>query len=144
MKSGLTFVAYLLIGLLLLSAVTTAQQTKQNTRTEKDLLGEKQIPAEVYYGVQTARALENFQFSGVLINVTEESLKDDADRDRAAFAEAEIAASMGQWDRSVQLYDQILSRNQSTQEAQEKRAYALERLGEEDGSGQSRETERLS
>lgn len=35
------------------------------TRTEKDLLGEKQIPDEAYYGVQTARALENFQVSGV-------------------------------------------------------------------------------
>ena len=38
------------------------------TRTEKDLLGEKQIPADAYYGVQTARALENFQISGVPIN----------------------------------------------------------------------------
>src|SRR6266403_599877 len=38
------------------------------TRTEKDLLGEKQIPADAYYGVQTARALENFEISGVLIN----------------------------------------------------------------------------
>ena len=38
------------------------------TRTEKDLLGEKQIPADAYYGVQTARALENFQISGIPIN----------------------------------------------------------------------------
>jgi aspartate ammonia-lyase len=38
------------------------------TRTERDLLGEKQIPADAYYGVQTARALENFKLSGVLIN----------------------------------------------------------------------------
>jgi aspartate ammonia-lyase len=37
----------------------------QQTRTEKDLLGEKQIPADAYYGVQTLRALENFQVSGV-------------------------------------------------------------------------------
>jgi len=37
-------------------------------RTEKDLLGEKQIPADAYYGVQTARALENFQISGVKTN----------------------------------------------------------------------------
>ncbi len=41
---------------------------QQKYRVEKDLLGEKQIPAEAYYGVQTARALENFQLSGVLIN----------------------------------------------------------------------------
>jgi len=38
------------------------------TRTERDLLGEKQIPDDAYYGVQTARALENFKLSGVLIN----------------------------------------------------------------------------
>ena len=38
------------------------------TRTEKDLLGEKQVPANAYYGVQTLRALENFQLSGVPIN----------------------------------------------------------------------------
>src|SRR5688572_18111858 len=37
----------------------------QQTRTEKDLLGEKQIAANAYYGVQTARALENFQISGM-------------------------------------------------------------------------------
>ena len=36
-------------------------------RTEKDLLGEKPIPAAAYYGVQTARALENFQISGVVL-----------------------------------------------------------------------------
>jgi aspartate ammonia-lyase len=38
------------------------------TRTERDLLGEKQVPADAYYGVQTARALENFRISGVPIN----------------------------------------------------------------------------
>ena len=76
-----------------------------------------------------------FLFSGVLINAAEESLKDDAARDREDFAEADIAASMGRWDRSVELYDQILSRNQSNQEAQEKRAYALEKL--EGGSKQT-------
>jgi aspartate ammonia-lyase len=38
------------------------------TRTERDLLGEKEIPVDAYYGVQTARALENFRISGVPIN----------------------------------------------------------------------------
>src|SRR5215831_17902269 len=38
------------------------------TRTERDLLGERQIPANAYYGVQTDRALENFQISGIPIN----------------------------------------------------------------------------
>jgi aspartate ammonia-lyase len=36
-------------------------------RIERDLLGEKAIPDDVYYGVQTARALENFHISGVPI-----------------------------------------------------------------------------
>jgi len=34
-------------------------------RLEHDLLGDKQVPAAAYYGVQTARALENFQISAV-------------------------------------------------------------------------------
>jgi aspartate ammonia-lyase len=42
--------------------------SKGKTRVEKDLLGPKEIPADAYYGVQTARALENFQLSGVAIN----------------------------------------------------------------------------
>src|SRR5205085_6588684 len=40
----------------------------QSTRTEKDLLGEKQIPFNAYYGVQTLRALENFPISDVKTN----------------------------------------------------------------------------
>ena len=34
-------------------------------RNEKDPLGEKQVPASALYGVQTARALENFPISGL-------------------------------------------------------------------------------
>ncbi len=45
-----------------------AQESTGKPRLEKDLLGEKEIPADAYYGVQTARALENFQLSGVPIN----------------------------------------------------------------------------
>ena len=51
---------------LAIAAPATAQTPK--TRMEKDLLGEKAIPADAYYGVQTARALENFQISGVNTN----------------------------------------------------------------------------
>ena len=36
---------------------------KINTRTEKDLLGFKEIPSNCYYGVQTLRAIENFNLS---------------------------------------------------------------------------------
>jgi aspartate ammonia-lyase len=54
--------AILFILILFLANTINAQ------RTEKDLLGEKQIPADAYYGVQTLRALENFQVSGVKTN----------------------------------------------------------------------------
>ncbi|WP_078552840.1 aspartate ammonia-lyase [Bacillus alkalicellulosilyticus] len=33
-------------------------------RVEKDLLGEKQVPKEAYYGIQTMRAKENFPITG--------------------------------------------------------------------------------
>ncbi len=36
-----------------------------STRTEKDSLGEKQVPAEAYYGIQTQRAIENFPITGL-------------------------------------------------------------------------------
>ncbi len=63
MKKILT--AYLILNFIVLVPVARAQE---KVRVEKDLLGEKNIPADAYYGVQTARALENFQISGVLIN----------------------------------------------------------------------------
>ncbi|MBB6735201.1 aspartate ammonia-lyase [Cohnella zeiphila] len=37
-------------------------------RTEKDFLGEKQVPADAYYGVQTLRAMENFPITGVPVH----------------------------------------------------------------------------
>jgi len=38
---------------------------KSRFRIEKDFLGEKKIPADAYYGVQTSRAVENFPISGM-------------------------------------------------------------------------------
>ncbi|MCX7842092.1 MAG: aspartate ammonia-lyase [Clostridia bacterium] len=38
-------------------------------RIERDLLGEKAIPADAYYGIHTARAAENFQISGRRTNI---------------------------------------------------------------------------
>ncbi|MBT9282623.1 MAG: aspartate ammonia-lyase [Hydrogenibacillus schlegelii] len=37
----------------------------QGYRLEHDLLGERQVPEGVYYGIHTLRALENFDISGV-------------------------------------------------------------------------------
>src|SRR5437762_3113107 len=62
MKKALT------IHLLLAFVLVPLVKGQEKTRVEKDLLGEKSIPADAYYGVQTARALENFQISGVRIN----------------------------------------------------------------------------
>ncbi|HXF41523.1 MAG TPA: lyase family protein, partial [Blastocatellia bacterium] len=33
-------------------------------RIERDSLGERELPGDVYYGIQTARAVENFPVSG--------------------------------------------------------------------------------
>src|SRR5574339_89333 len=38
------------------------------TRLEHDLLGEREVPAEHYYGIQTLRALENFNTTGIPIS----------------------------------------------------------------------------
>ena len=35
------------------------------TRTEKDSMGEFQVPVDAYYGAQTSRAVENFPISGL-------------------------------------------------------------------------------
>jgi aspartate ammonia-lyase len=43
--------------------------SKPSTRTERDSLGLKDIPAGVYYGVQTARAVENYPISGLRAHV---------------------------------------------------------------------------
>jgi aspartate ammonia-lyase len=39
------------------------------TRIEHDLLGERAVPAEAYYGIHTLRALENFPITGTPISI---------------------------------------------------------------------------
>lgn len=39
-----------------------------STRIEHDLLGEKEVPADRYYGIQTLRAVENFSITGIPIS----------------------------------------------------------------------------
>ena len=45
-----------------------AQYESGKTRIEHDLLGEREVPYEYLYGIQTLRALENFNISGILLN----------------------------------------------------------------------------
>src|ERR1051326_1421333 len=47
-----------------------ATATQNLTRTEKDSIGTKEIPAGVYYGIQTARAVENYPISGLRAHPT--------------------------------------------------------------------------
>ena len=49
------------------------------TRREHDLLGEMEIPAEYYFGVQTMRAVENFHISRVRLNFFPELIRALAD-----------------------------------------------------------------
>jgi aspartate ammonia-lyase len=59
-------------------------------RIEHDLLGEKSIPDTAYYGVQTARALENFHISGVPISQYPELIR--------ALAIVKLAAARANYD----------------------------------------------
>ncbi|HZP88213.1 MAG TPA: aspartate ammonia-lyase [Burkholderiales bacterium] len=43
--------------------------TETSSRTEHDLLGERQVPDSAYYGIHTLRALQNFPISGIAISV---------------------------------------------------------------------------
>lgn len=45
-----------------------AQYQSGQTRIEHDLLGDRDVPNEYYYGVQTLRAIENFNISGVTLS----------------------------------------------------------------------------
>ena len=92
--------------------MSTAPSTA--TRIEKDSIGPKEIPAHVYYGVQTARAVENYPISGMrahasLIRAIGMIKRASAEANKelglidAKVADAIIAAAQevidGKWDR---------------------------------------------
>jgi aspartate ammonia-lyase len=58
--------------------------TTNATRLEHDLLGDKAVPADAYYGVQTARGLENFHISGVQLRLYPDLIRAFAMVKRAA------------------------------------------------------------
>jgi len=47
---------------------TRIQYESGRTRSEHDLLGDRDVPQEYYFGVQTLRAIENFNISGIALN----------------------------------------------------------------------------
>jgi aspartate ammonia-lyase len=81
--------------------------TKGTTRVEKDLLGEKEVPANAYYGVQTARALENFQISGIPINRYPEFIQ--------AWAIVKLAAARANTDVGAMSKDKLAAIEKATQ-----------------------------
>ncbi|MEA9414017.1 aspartate ammonia-lyase [Flavobacterium sp. PL02] len=64
-----------------------------NFRTEHDFLGEKEIPNNCYYGVQTVRAKENFDITGIPIGSEPLFIK--------AFGHVKKAAAMANRDLGV-------------------------------------------
>lgn len=64
-----------------------------NTRTERDFLGERQIPADAYYGVQTQRGMDNFRITGVPMSAEPEFVR--------AFGYVKKAAALANRDLGV-------------------------------------------
>lgn len=62
-------------------------------RIEKDFLGERQIPDDVYYGVQTLRGKENFHITGMPVSREPNFVK--------AFGYVKKAAAMANRDLGV-------------------------------------------
>ncbi|HZX29764.1 MAG TPA: aspartate ammonia-lyase [Rhodocyclaceae bacterium] len=60
------------------------------SRMEHDLLGDKEVPAEAYYGVHTLRALENFNITGISIAVYPDLIR--------ALAQIKLAAAEANWE----------------------------------------------
>ena len=84
------------VGRILHGLGLTGRHEKKIMREEKDSMGVFNIPDEVYYGVQTARALDNFPISG---------LKADPDFIKASVlikkAAAKVNTELGQLDKKI-------------------------------------------
>ncbi|MFS8065643.1 MAG: aspartate ammonia-lyase [Byssovorax sp.] len=51
-----------------LAILTSSAPELTGFRREHDLLGERDVPASAYYGVQTLRGVENFPLSGIMVH----------------------------------------------------------------------------
>jgi tetratricopeptide (TPR) repeat protein len=141
----LGWVLWLPSGVLLIAAGLLALITPERLRSR--LLGQEGMAAErapidqaVFVGTVLAGIGLLFVillFSGILVFGVEDALKDDDARDREDFANADLAASMGRWDKSVESYDDILARNQSNHRAWQEGGNALQHLGRYDEANES-------
>ncbi len=89
-KRMVAILAILATGIGMPLAAQQAATGPRDVRIEHDLLGEKPIPADAYYGIQTARAMENFQISGRTIADYPEFIK--------GYALVKMAAAMANTD----------------------------------------------
>ena len=60
------------------------------TRNEHDLLGDRRVPADAYYGVHTLRAMENFPITGIPISIYPDLINALASIKEAALANHEL------------------------------------------------------
>ncbi len=94
----------------------TTQYESGKTRVEHDLLGNRDVPYEYYYGVQTLRALENFNISGITLNFFPDFVKSLA---MVKMAAAKANYELGQLPKDI--HDAIL---QACQEIIDNRYHA--------------------
>jgi aspartate ammonia-lyase len=66
--------------------MTITSFNSDNTRSEHDLLGNRDVPFQAYYGVHTLRAIENFPITGLPISHYPDLVR--------ALAEIKIAAAL--------------------------------------------------
>lgn len=80
-------------------------------RREHDFLGEREIPADVYYGIQTLRAIENFHITGIPLNTEPLFVQALAYvKKGAAMANAELGAlDKGIADAIVKASDRVIN-----------------------------------
>jgi aspartate ammonia-lyase len=90
-----------------------------NTRIDHDLLGAKEVPAQAYWGVHTARAIENFPITGTSIGryadliaalaaVKQAAARTNAELGLLDAAQAEAIEAACAEIRAVQLADQFV------------------------------------
>jgi aspartate ammonia-lyase len=83
----------------------------EGVRLEHDSLGERELPNDVYYGVQTQRALENFSISGVRLHNFEHMIEALAFvKKAAALANGELGVLTAEQTKAVSdACDELLS-----------------------------------
>lgn len=102
------------------------QGNRKEDHADRKPIDQALFVGSIFVGIALSTII--LMFTGLLFLGAEDYLKGEAGRDQDDFNSANIAGSMGRWDKAVDSYDDILSRNQSNVRAWRERAYALEKL----------------